>query len=282
MPNKEILARVKQKRDTSANWESRNPVILNGEIILVDTNAGELRAKIGDGTKTYTQLPFSDEALRSLINANKVIVDNMLSPTSTNPVQNKVVNTAIANLNGLVGDIAVSDQISAAVNPKLDSVDVEWVQLYDSGAITAEVNSIANINIAGYKNLIVVVKCVNTTNTTSSRAGAVYFTGRNGQDYAFNNIFSNLLKNGTTTSGAMAKFKIVNGFIICETAMRAITADSILSDTEGAGIDTLAPVSGGLVRCTNTITTMAVTTAGQSATHYYGAGSRVIVWGCKA
>lgn len=65
---REFLTRVQNKRDTSANWTKNNPVILNGEIILVDTAEGELRAKIGDGTKTYTQLPFSDEVLKSLIN----------------------------------------------------------------------------------------------------------------------------------------------------------------------------------------------------------------------
>lgn len=280
MPNKEILARIKQKRDTSANWEARNPVILNGEIILVDTNAGELRAKIGDGTKTYTQLPFSDEALRSLINANKVTVDSSLSTTSTNPVQNKVVNAAISSLNTLVGDTSVSSQIETAVTPKLDAADTAWIQIYDSGAITSEVNSIAGIDITGYKSLMVAVKCVNTTNTTNTRAGAVIFSG-NSQDYAFNNIFGNLLKNGTTTSGAMAKFKIVDGFIICETAMRAIVADGVLSDAEGAGFDTLAPLAGGLIKCTNTVTTMAVSSAAQSTTHFYGIGSRVIVWGCK-
>ena len=65
---REFLTRIQNKRDTSANWTKNNPVILNGEIILVDTAEGELRAKIGDGTKTYTQLPFSDEVLKSLIN----------------------------------------------------------------------------------------------------------------------------------------------------------------------------------------------------------------------
>lgn len=63
----EINGRVKQKRDTAANWEAKNPVILNGEIVFVDTSAGELRAKIGDGVKKYSQLPFSDEVLRNLI-----------------------------------------------------------------------------------------------------------------------------------------------------------------------------------------------------------------------
>lgn len=61
-------ARIKLKRDTNSNWTSKNPVLLRGEMILVDTAEGELRAKIGDGIKTYSQLPFCDEALRNLIN----------------------------------------------------------------------------------------------------------------------------------------------------------------------------------------------------------------------
>jgi hypothetical protein len=69
MAEKEIYARVQQKRDTSANWTSADPILKNGEIILVDTAEGELRLKVGDGVKRYTQLPFNDEALRSLINA---------------------------------------------------------------------------------------------------------------------------------------------------------------------------------------------------------------------
>lgn len=63
----EYLSRVKFKRDTSSNWTQYNPILLNGEIILVDTDNGELRAKIGDGEKRYTQLPFTDEVIRNLI-----------------------------------------------------------------------------------------------------------------------------------------------------------------------------------------------------------------------
>lgn len=111
MANKEILTRIKHKRDTSLNWTINNPVLLDGEIILVDTaeGKGELRAKIGDGIKTYTQLPFSDEILRDLINDNKVTIDDALSSTSTNPVQNKVINTAINDLNTLIGDAVKED-----------------------------------------------------------------------------------------------------------------------------------------------------------------------------
>lgn len=117
MANKEILTRIKHKRDTSLNWTINNPVLLNGEIILVDTaeGKGELRAKIGDGIKTYTQLPFSDEILRDLINDSKVTIDDALSSTSTNPVQNKVINTAINNLNTLIGD-AVKEDMPLYIN----------------------------------------------------------------------------------------------------------------------------------------------------------------------
>ena len=67
MSNTTFNARIKNKRDTAANWEQRNPTLLNGEIILVDTNAGQLRSKIGDGVKTYTQLPFSDEVINNCV-----------------------------------------------------------------------------------------------------------------------------------------------------------------------------------------------------------------------
>ena len=59
--------RIQNKRDTSANWETNNPVLLNGELIIVDTNAGDTRFKIGNGSKTYTQLPFQDEGLYSVL-----------------------------------------------------------------------------------------------------------------------------------------------------------------------------------------------------------------------
>lgn len=71
MSKKTFNTRIKIKRDTAANWEANNPVLLNGEEILVDTNAGEVRKKIGDGTKQYNQLPFADETIRNLI-SNKV------------------------------------------------------------------------------------------------------------------------------------------------------------------------------------------------------------------
>lgn len=82
--SKNINVRIALKRDTSANWTNHNPVLLNGELILVDTAEGQLRVKIGDGIKTYTQLPFTDEALRALItevdnNNSKVVLKDLIN-----------------------------------------------------------------------------------------------------------------------------------------------------------------------------------------------------------
>ena len=33
----EYNARIRQKRDTSANWTAKDPILLDGEIIIVDT-----------------------------------------------------------------------------------------------------------------------------------------------------------------------------------------------------------------------------------------------------
>lgn len=55
--------RISLKKDTSSNWTQNNPVLLDGEMIIVATNAGDVRMKIGDGTSTYTELPFTDEKI---------------------------------------------------------------------------------------------------------------------------------------------------------------------------------------------------------------------------
>ena len=75
MAQKTVNTRIRFKRDTSANWTNNNPVLLNGEIIAVDTTGGEVRFKVGDGIKTYTQLPFQDEFVRNLI-ADKADADH--------------------------------------------------------------------------------------------------------------------------------------------------------------------------------------------------------------
>lgn len=57
MAEKQLNTRVKHKRDLEENWATNNPILLNGELVVVDTNSG-LKIKIGNGFDTYNQLPF--------------------------------------------------------------------------------------------------------------------------------------------------------------------------------------------------------------------------------
>jgi len=84
MATKTYNARVQNKRDTSANWTKNDPVLLDGEIIIVDTSAGEVRYKVGDGTKKYSKLPFTDEVMLTLISSKADAVPYSLVKNSDN------------------------------------------------------------------------------------------------------------------------------------------------------------------------------------------------------
>lgn len=62
-----LSTRIKNKIDTSINWEKNNPILLAGEIVVVKTNDGKIRFKVGDGEKKYNQLPFSDEYIYAAV-----------------------------------------------------------------------------------------------------------------------------------------------------------------------------------------------------------------------
>lgn len=66
MPNTGLNTRIKHKRDSEDNWSANNPILLNGEIGIVDRGQGsEIRFKIGDGTSTYNNLNFINSGVPS-------------------------------------------------------------------------------------------------------------------------------------------------------------------------------------------------------------------------
>ena len=136
MAYEEILtvnSSIQSKRATKTTADSSTEVLKDGELLIVrdGTNPPNLRA--GDGTTQIQDLKdmvpgVASTSIAGLMSAsdktkldgidtgaNKTIVDSALSSTSTNPVQNKVVNTALAgksdtshthtlnNLNGTLG-----------------------------------------------------------------------------------------------------------------------------------------------------------------------------------
>jgi hypothetical protein len=201
MANKIFNTRIKNKRDTEANWTSKNPVLLNGEIIVVDTASGETRFKVGDGAKKYSQLPFQDaatlgnyvpttrkvnsKALSSDISltasdvgalpstttalknphaltftgavtgsydgsAAKSVaipsVDSSLSSTSTNAIQNKAVNTALSGkASTAVATKSANGLMSSSDKSKLDGIaDGANKTIIDSSLSTTSTNPVQN------------------------------------------------------------------------------------------------------------------------------------------
>lgn len=67
MNEKILKTRIKQRRDTVANWTQNNPVLLKGEIAIVEDTDGAIRFKVGDGSKTFSALAYTDEKLKAEI-----------------------------------------------------------------------------------------------------------------------------------------------------------------------------------------------------------------------
>ena len=166
MAEKNIKSRIVHKHDTESNWSKATTFIpKQGEIIIydIDSNHSYERFKIGDGITKVNNLPFADankvdkisgkglstndyttaekNKLASIAEgANKTIVDSELSSTSTDPVQNKVVNAAINDLNTLVGDTAVATQISNAVASKADASHTHHDRYYTESEIDTKLS----------------------------------------------------------------------------------------------------------------------------------------------
>lgn len=166
MAEKNIKSRIVHKHDTESNWSKATTFIpKQGEIIIydIDSNHSYERFKIGDGITKVNNLPFADankvdkisgkglstndyttaekNKLASIAEgANKTIVDSELSSTSTDPVQNKVVNAAINDLNTLIGDTAVATQISNAVASKADASHTHDDRYYTESEIDTKLS----------------------------------------------------------------------------------------------------------------------------------------------
>ena len=126
MATKQFNVRIGMKRDTAANWEQNNPVLLNGEIIIVDTASGEVRFKVGDGTKLYKQLPFSDEAVRALISAKEdkiSLTENraVISDASGKLSVSEVTSTELSYLDGVSSNLQTQIDNKVPTTRKINS-----------------------------------------------------------------------------------------------------------------------------------------------------------------
>ena len=202
MATKQFNSRIQWKRDTSANWTTNNPVLLDGEIIIVDTNAGETRFKVGNGTSTYTQLPFQDEYVLNQIpniaeyvtaqdpvgvvdtipptfggyavdafTLKSEIVDNTSSTATDAPLsanQGNILNQNIASLNQ---DITSFNQdisnLSSNISNAFSQIDT----------LGSQIGDLPNLQTSNKENL---VAAINETFTSASNGKQIIATAITG------------------------------------------------------------------------------------------------------
>lgn len=102
MAEKNIKSRVVLKHDVESNWQLATGFTpLAGEIVIYDpdSNYSYSRIKVGNGLSNVNALPFVDDAARTALEALINAVDDKVDTVSA-----------------LVGDTAVSAQISTAID----------------------------------------------------------------------------------------------------------------------------------------------------------------------
>lgn len=171
MATKTFNTRVQNKRDTSANWTTNDPVLLDGEVILVDTNDGELRFKVGDGTKRYTQLPFTDEPLRTMITnvEGEIPTTYAGSSSAAGPA-----TVAAAIPFGQVDSTSTSTAFTATIPGVTSLYDGVCVYL-KNGVVTSAKNCTLNINDLGAKPIYSTMASATAVSTTFNSGYTMLF-----------------------------------------------------------------------------------------------------------
>lgn len=142
MADNVIDVRIKDRIDTESNWSSKNPTPLKGERCITE---GTGKYKIGDGEKSWLDLPYYEAMTASdrskldgiASGANKTTVDSALSSTSTNPVQNKVVNSALAGKSNTNHTHDLSTMINTlSIGTATPNDDDYYISQYSGGGNT--------------------------------------------------------------------------------------------------------------------------------------------------
>ena len=149
--NKVYETRCKFKKDTKENWETNNPILLDGEIVVVTGSDGSISFKIGDGMHNYNDLDEScklnelyitKEQFSELVDENGDISGNNIVDAT---ITESKFNTAIID--------KLNQSHTHSNKTILDSItDIEkanWDEAYDdikNGKINYEVMTNINVN----------------------------------------------------------------------------------------------------------------------------------------
>ena len=100
--------KISLRSDSLENWISSDPVLKNGELVMVnDISAGLVRFKIGNGVSAFMQLPY--------VNEKKVITDFAKVKRTESQYFSQGVNNFVSPLGFAAGNYITADSSFAQV-----------------------------------------------------------------------------------------------------------------------------------------------------------------------
>ena len=98
MATKIISITYQLKRGLQSVIEAKNPILAEGEPIVIFCNDGSTKLKIGDGKTPYSELTYVGGTITQDPDSGEIVqieIDSTLSEDSTNPVENRIITKAL-------------------------------------------------------------------------------------------------------------------------------------------------------------------------------------------
>lgn len=137
-----LKVKIQNRRSTSAEWESQNPLLLDGEIAIV-RDGDETRLKVGDGINNYNDLPFIDEHLRNIlsneitIDLNGAVIDSAIYEDGAWS-RTELVDSDNSDISKYVTRVSLSDMNKEDKNPNVLFRDINGFEYKGSKRIESE------------------------------------------------------------------------------------------------------------------------------------------------
>ena len=154
MGEKNLNTILKIRYDTYDNWMSVDPILRQGEIaiVLVESENNDVQpvvlSKTGNGTNKFSLLPWNSANAADVYDwakqANKptytkeeigLVIDEAMSDTSSNPVQNKVISSS---LNKLEQDISKNVSDITNLQNQLSTIEENTTQAMNTAISAAQ------------------------------------------------------------------------------------------------------------------------------------------------
>lgn len=135
MAEKVLKLRIQQKYDTVAKWRNSELVLFLGEIALDETNG----IKIGDGVRTWNNLPYVTDELASQLSSAVISLDNKISSVDEN------MQSAVITLNEKIDSL---DLNMITVENKIDDINTN-IEIIENNEIPISklVNPVDNTEV---------------------------------------------------------------------------------------------------------------------------------------